>query len=62
MISFWRDFNLNQLIKIIQLIELIDLYRLRLNQNQTTIHINQTGGVLGVWGRQCEIAINSDKL
>ena len=42
MISFWRDFNLNQLIKIIQLIELIDLYRLRLNQNQTTILINQT--------------------
>ena len=45
MISFWRDFNLNQFIKTNQLIELIDLYRLRLNQNQTTILINQTEGV-----------------
>ena len=42
MISFWRDFNLNQLIKTNQLMKLIDLYRLRLNQNQTTILINQT--------------------
>ena len=45
MISFRRDFNLSQLIKTYQLIELIDLYRLRLNLNQSNTLINKAGGV-----------------
>ena len=45
MISFRRDFNLSQLIKTYQLIELIDLYRLRLNQKPTNTLINKAGGV-----------------
>ena len=58
LVSFWRDFNRNQLIETYdqlfetyQLKNLIDLYRLRLNQisKQNSEH-KKAGGVSGFWG------------
>ena len=57
-VSIWRDFNQNQLIEThnqlfetYQLKNLIDLYRLRLNQisKQNSEH-KKAGGVSGFWG------------
>ena len=58
LVSFWRDFNRNQLIetydqlfKTYQLKNLIDLYRLRLNQISKQNSVEETkerqGGALG---------------